>query len=1823
MVSISVKRAILASLTLGLASFPFSAYAMPQGAHDAQNIDKIAQAAKVMDVEGHGNAVIKWKDFSVDAGETVNFKGMSKMLNYVDQKNPSKISGAINAKGVDLYVINPSGVLFNDSSKVNVANLFVSSRAMTDAALNKFAKDGVNPLGTPVTAADIGRGGRKSEEILGAYDIADGDIALLGKVTADTMTIEGNVVQLKNTQDYTDRDGNLLKGDAVKLVSDNPIEVGYEVEDNTVDPFTGESLQGLNSVSGNIQKDSENKYLKALYNGDEKGKFSGSALGYETEKLNRSSGIIQNGRLIDSAEDFSKIEDANGNIVNGEYLLNRDIDFNGQTPDPLWNGYDYAKKGIENEIFILNGLNHSIKNLKTGDYGLFYNLMQPAIVKNLKFENVSGPNVLSTYFNAAEAKNLNFLSGSISKAPLAGYIEIFFTRAQQAKYPWSERSFPFTYLKNIENHIDINGNDSAGGIYANAYNPNLLMNNIVNYGNIRTTQGSYIGGIGGCIPAPQGRFVNYNLANFGDITASGTYIGGLFGWAEPSVYNQKAGDSHILELYNVLNTGKIIANGTYVGGLIGKTNGAESFSFELHDSFNLGSVNAKTFGRYAGGLIGCSEASTNMKDVFNAADVKSSSREVIPYVGGLIGFLNGSCHGENHFSSFENIYNLGSVKETTGDSYIGGFIGYADEKSLSFKNSYMLGDVFSEGGSYAGGIVGYVSIGDASLENVYNRGRVLTKRPLFNYYGMEGGIFGAPYIKDLSYQNVKWRGDYEKEGYGDRFFPISGLYKATFSPVIGTSPRAGKQETNFNYEEYNDSKQALPASEIHVSDIYNKFDEGKWSIREGDDQPSLNFVNNLVTNKGEVVASLADVVSANNNMKTPDTHSIPVTENPIPSQSNNLDLLIPQGAHDTRNIEKIESSDGRMSVSGHDNAIIKWKDFSVGKDASVLFRGMDNLLNIVDQKNPSKIYGKIDANGVNLFILNPSGVLFGDSSIVNAGSLAISSRSMSEDILDKFTKDGVSPLDTPVASADIGKGGRKSDEILGSYDIADGDIAVLGKIKASSLLVEGNQVQLKNTKDYTDADGNVLSGNKVTLVSDTPVEVGYEVRNNDEDPFTNESLTKLQDKSQKNMSNKYLKALYNGDASNTDSASYLGYVVKQTNGTKGKIQDARLVSSVDDFSMLEDSDGKIINGAYMLQNDIDFENKGLSSLWKTAAFSSVDDDTFILNGLNHQMENLDMGGESMFKNILYPSVIKNLRFSTRKYVLGSENPDMLFAESFSGKTAKNISFVSGTVERYPFAESIKSSEDEIVHISNVENGMTINSFETNKSGNFGGIFGSSSGLMDFHNVVNYGDFNGNQSAEYIGGIGGSVQTPSNSFYNLANFGNLGTGYRQGGKGFGGLFGYLEGTDNNTQLKFQNTFNAGNVIGHDDYAGGFFGFVKLKGNGSRIDTENSFNVGEIASRGTYAGGFAGTVEAGNAGFKNFYSNGNVTLVTPKSKAQTYGGGFIGKFESLDSHGKISIEKAYHVGNVENTFGTASLGGIFGSIENVRNISMKDAYTVGTVEGTGSSSLGGIIGNAGAAEISFDNVLKTGKVINKDKSADTTKTNHVFGVTTATVVRSQGLKWDAGYVVDDPHDFVPTASGIGNDESTRVGVGGIRLSDVYDTFDISKNGKNQSTIWRIYEGHGHPLLNFAMRPADVVGTTILRANGTVQTVSLPSIIKLTSDEKDRNLYVDSMHIYGNNLRGKTPDIYSQEMWSDQFGYNFRFIAPYGNDINTAYLVIYDLPKEKFASSLGYSMNRGRYTGILKEKHELLPQKTEAVTQNVDVEEREDNLVPSRNG
>ncbi|MEI7671745.1 MAG: filamentous hemagglutinin N-terminal domain-containing protein, partial [Deltaproteobacteria bacterium] len=112
------------------------AYALPSGGQVAAGQVVIsAPTSQQMNIkQGTNQAIINWNSFGIGKGEAVKITqptSQSTLLNRVLGNNPSNIFGSLTANA-QVFLVNPSGVLFAPGASVNVGGLVASSLNIKD-----------------------------------------------------------------------------------------------------------------------------------------------------------------------------------------------------------------------------------------------------------------------------------------------------------------------------------------------------------------------------------------------------------------------------------------------------------------------------------------------------------------------------------------------------------------------------------------------------------------------------------------------------------------------------------------------------------------------------------------------------------------------------------------------------------------------------------------------------------------------------------------------------------------------------------------------------------------------------------------------------------------------------------------------------------------------------------------------------------------------------------------------------------------------------------------------------------------------------------------------------------------------------------------------------------------------------------------------------------------------------------------------------------------------------------------------------------------------------------------------------------------------------------------------------------------------------------------------------------------------------------------------------------------------------------------------------------------------------------------------------------
>ena len=205
--------------------------ALPTGGRIVAGQGAISQSGSALTVnQNSGRMIANWSTFNIGQNASVRFSqpgASSVALNRIQNQNPSQIQGKLSANG-QVWLINPSGILFGSSARVDVGGLIASSLNISNenflAGKNIFEKTG--SAGSITNQGDI----RTTD---GGY------VAFL----APKVTNEGTVTTPKGTV-------ALAAGDKVSLDFTGDSLVTFTVDQGAVDALA--ENRGLIKADGGI-----------------------------------------------------------------------------------------------------------------------------------------------------------------------------------------------------------------------------------------------------------------------------------------------------------------------------------------------------------------------------------------------------------------------------------------------------------------------------------------------------------------------------------------------------------------------------------------------------------------------------------------------------------------------------------------------------------------------------------------------------------------------------------------------------------------------------------------------------------------------------------------------------------------------------------------------------------------------------------------------------------------------------------------------------------------------------------------------------------------------------------------------------------------------------------------------------------------------------------------------------------------------------------------------------------------------------------------------------------------------------------------------------------------------------------------------------------------------------------------------------------------------------------------------------------------------------------------------------------------------------------
>ena len=260
--------------------------------------------------------------------------------------------------------------------------------------------------------------------------------------------------------------------------------------------------------------------------------------------------------------------------------------------------------------------------------------------------------------------------------------------------------------------------------------------------------------------------------NKGDISVV-KYAGGIYGWTA------KAGKG---EVKNCANYGKVSSSGGYIGGVINRMCGTGG-ELTITNCANYGEV--VTAKQQAGGILAYHyKSDITVTDCYNEGKIDSAGA-----AGGIVANLDG---GEDSAptATIKNCFNKGAI---SGANQLGGVLAYSNylKGVIVVEDCQNEGTITGEGTSaYGGGIVGRVGHDNASanessvsVKNCVNKGEVKAGK------ASAAGIMGWDFVRDSVYENCV--------NYGNLSF-IEGAAAGHAGGIVANHARSdAAKETSF------------------------------------------------------------------------------------------------------------------------------------------------------------------------------------------------------------------------------------------------------------------------------------------------------------------------------------------------------------------------------------------------------------------------------------------------------------------------------------------------------------------------------------------------------------------------------------------------------------------------------------------------------------------------------------------------------------------------------------------------------------------------------------------------------------------------------------------------------------------------------------------------------------------------------------------------------------------------------------------------------------------------------------------------------------------
>jgi len=751
---------------------------------------------------------------------------------------------------------------------------------------------------------------------------------------------------------------------------------------------------------------------------------------------------------------------------------------------------------------------------------------------------------------------------------------------------------------------------------------------------------------------------------------------------------------------------------------------------------------------------------------------------------------------------------------------------------------------------------------------------------------------------------------------------------------------------------------------------------------------------------------------------------------------------LPQGSSVAAGAANIAGSGNALTVTqSSDRAIVNWQSFDVGQNAGVRFVQPSTTaatLNRVTGGPASQILGTLSANG-QVYLVNPAGVLFGATAQVNVGSLVASTlRIADNDFLagrDRFTLDGATGEVSNQGRITAAQGGRVA--LLGARVTNTGTLhAPLGNVALAAgrqiTLSAGANGHLQIAVDPADLATQVHNGG---LIQAEGGQVILTAQGADALASSVVSHTgTVQAQTVATREGRIL-LLADPDRGTTKVAGTLDASAPH-GGNGGFIETSAARVKVADSATVTTRAGKGKTGTWLIDPN-DFTIAATGGDMTGAAVSTALQNT--------DFEIQSVRGSTSGKGDIF--VNDTVNWSANTLTLTAER-DIRINATMNGSASAGLALkygqgapAAGNTATYQVRAPVNLASTGRFSTRLGSDGATVNYTILTDLGAPGSITGTDlqgiNGKLGGRYVLG-SDIDASATRGWNGGAGFDPLGDSGSYF-TGTFDGLGhviteLTINRPSQNYVGLFGAAQ------NATIRHVGRDGGSVSGNAYVGGLVGYNLASGSMASLD--NVWSSGNVTGKDSYVGGLVGRnwAKGGTASISNAYATSDVTGVDNV-------GGLVGHNATSDN-GTASISNAYATGTVK---GNEKVGGLVGynyGYDDKGTARISKAYATGAV--TGSKYVAGLVG------------FNLGYI--NDSHWDRYSTKQKNGV-------GAGGSWNLNPVTSDPKE-----SGAAN-YAFKVGA--------YTNLDIDSQG-GTDRAWRIYDGHGAPLLRSFLKPVTVTAS-----------------------------------------------------------------------------------------------------------------------------------------